>query len=201
MAVAVAGHRLGVNPFDQPNVESAKQRAREMIADYRKTGSLPAETPTIAGDGISVFGDVSAILAGVRPGAYIAVQAYLEPTAETDAALARLRLQLRDRTRLATTVGYGPRFLHSTGQLHKGDAGRGLFFQLTADPSPDLPIPEEPASRASSITFGVLTAAEARGDRQALFDAGRRVLRLHLAGDVVSALERLSHYLQKVPLG
>jgi hypothetical protein len=107
-------------------------------------------------------------------------------------ALAALRNRLRDRLRLATTIGYGPRLRHSTGQLHKGDAGRGLFIQLTADGPRDVPIPDEAGSPGSSIKFGVLKLAQALGDRQALLDAGRRVIRFHLGEDVVGGLKLLT---------
>ncbi|MFQ6101285.1 MAG: glucose-6-phosphate isomerase [Anaerolineae bacterium] len=201
MATAVAGHLLGINPFDQPNVEAAKVQARRMVAEYREKGTLPAQTPALSGDGIAIYGDVKAaspaealttFVSQAQPGNYIALQAYLQPTAETDAALAALRVRLRDRFRVATTVGYGPRFLHSTGQLHKGDAGNGLFIQFTADDSHDAPIPDEAGSPESSISFGVLKTAQALGDEQALLDAGRRVIRFHLGADVVGGLRRLS---------
>jgi len=200
MAIAVAGHRLGINPFDQPNVESAKISAKEMVAAYEKNGTLPLLTPTLRADGITVYGDTSAdtpagVLKGfldqARPGDYIAIQAYVQPTEETTAALQQLRIQLRDRLKLATTLGYGPRFLHSTGQLHKGDAGNGLFIQITADDRKDVRIPDEAGSPDSSITFGVLKAAQALGDRQALLDVKRRVIRFHLGADVVDGLKRL----------
>ncbi|MEE9616238.1 MAG: transaldolase, partial [Anaerolineae bacterium] len=131
-------------------------------------------------------------LAQARPGDYVALQAYVQPTAETGAALAALRVRLRDRTGLATTVGYGPRFLHSTGQLHKGDAGHGLFIQFTADAPRDAAIPDEAGLPESSISFGVLKMAQVLGDRQALLDAGRRVIRFHLGDDVVGGLKRLT---------
>ena len=134
-------------------------------------------------------------LAQAHPGDYISLQAYLRPTAETGAALHRLRTLLRDRSRLSTTVGYGPRYLHSTGQLHKGDAGRGLFIQLTADSGRDVAIPDEAGSPASSITFGVLKASQALGDQRALLNARRRVIHFHLGEDVRSNLKRLSEVL------
>jgi len=200
MAVAVAGHRLGVNPFDQPDVEAAKRIARRAVARYKKRGSLPIETPFLSKDGIEVYGKVAAetpaealkaFLAQAKPGAYVALQAFLEPTPEIDAALQALRMSLGQWSRLATTRGYGPRFLHSTGQLHKGDAGKGLFIQFTCDDARDAPIPDEAGSPASSITFGMLKAAQALGDRRALVKAGRRVLRLHLGTDAVKGFRRL----------
>jgi CheY-like chemotaxis protein len=124
-------------------------------------------------------------------GDYIALQAYVQPTAGTGAALLALRTRLRARYKLATTVGYGPRFLHSTGQLHKGDAGRGLFVQFTANDLQDAPIPDEAGASESSISFGALKMAQALGDGQALLDAGRRVLRFHLGDDVVGGLKKL----------
>jgi glucose-6-phosphate isomerase/CheY-like chemotaxis protein len=326
-ATAVASYRLGINPFNQPNVESAKAQARKMIAEYKEKGTLPSLTPALSGDGITVYGDLEAIspekalpsflsqprlrrakkvvviedepemvdlvklilgrkgfeligavggqeglevvrrekpdlvlvdlvmpdmdgwevyqkikaddelkdipivvvtarvrdidkylglgkgepadfalrkpvetadealiafLDQAQMGDYVSLQAYVQPTPDTDVALAELRLKLRDRFRLATTVGYGPRFLHSTGQLHKGDAGNGLFIQFTHDPPQDAAIPDEAGKPESSVTFGVLIAAQALGDRQALLDSGRRVIRFHLGSDVVGGLKRLT---------
>jgi transaldolase/glucose-6-phosphate isomerase len=186
MATAVASHRLGINPFDQPNVEAAKALARRMVAEYTEKGALPSgESAPLTAEALNDF------LSQAQPGDYIALQAYLQPTAGTDAALAALRVRLRDRFKLATTVGYGPRFLHSTGQLHKGDAGHGLFIQFTADDPRDVPIPDEAGWPDSSITFGVLKATQALGDRQALLDAGRRVIRFHLGENAIGGLKKL----------
>ncbi|GAB4369261.1 MAG: bifunctional transaldolase/phosoglucose isomerase [Deltaproteobacteria bacterium] len=204
MATAVAGHRIGINPFDQPNVESAKILARRMLDDYRKEGKLPDLVPTLRSGGITVYGDVAAetptdaliaFLGQARPGDYVALQAYVHPCAGMDHALLTLRSFLRDRYKLATTVGYGPRFLHSTGQMHKGDGGRGLFLQWTADDPLDVSIPDEAGSPASSGTFGVLKTAQALGDRQALLDAGRRVIRVHLGPDPLAGLSSLTEVL------
>jgi glucose-6-phosphate isomerase len=201
MAVVVAGHRLGINPFNQPDVEAAKVFAREAVDRFKKKGSLPAETPALIGDGIEVYGEVAAaqpaaslkaFVAQAKAGGYVALQAFLQPSPVIDATLQALRAGLRKRFRLATTIGYGPRFLHSTGQLHKGDAGKGLFIQFTADEPRDVLIPDEAGSPASSMTFGVLKAAQARGDKLALVKAGRRVIRFHLGEDAVRALGRLS---------
>ena len=200
MATAAAGWRLAINPFDQPDVEAAKAVARRMIGTYRKTGELPPEIPSLAVPGISVYSAVApcapgaaliAFLEQAVPGAYAAIQAYLRPCPETGAALEAFRLRLRERFGLPVTVGYGPRFLHSTGQLHKGDAGRGLFIQLTADDPRDAAIPDEIGLPDSSLTFGVLKAAQVFGDRQALIDAGRPVIRFHLHGDPVGGIKRL----------
>jgi len=204
MATAVAGQGLGINPFDQPNVEAAKAVARQMVSEYKTAGVLPAASPAVSGDGMSVFGDIEApdpgqalveFMLEAHPRDYVALQAYLPPTAEIHATLQALRLRLRNGFRLATTLGYGPRFLHSTGQLHKGDAGRGLFIQFTADDAQDAAIPDQAGAPGSSITFGVLKAAQAMGDRQALLDAGRRVIRFHLGSDAPGGLKRLSQVL------
>jgi hypothetical protein len=183
----VAGHRLGIHPFNQPNVEAAKVQARRMITEYQEKGKLPetASAP-ITPAALSDF------LAQAQAGDYIALQAYVQPTPEITEALQALRVQLRDRYKLATTVGYGPRFLHSTGQLHKGDAGNGLFVQFTSDPPRDADIPDEPGGEESSITFGVLKMAQALGDRQALEDAGRRVITFHLGADVIDGLRKIT---------
>jgi len=201
MATTVAGHCLGINPFDQPDVEAAKVLARKMLAAYTEKGELPVETPTLSGRAIAVYGDVNAdkpedalnaFLSHAKPGAYIALQAYVTPTDETDSALRRLSTRLRDRFRLPVTVGYGPRFLHSTGQLHKGDAGKGMFIQFTCNDLKDAPIPDNMGSPDSSITFGVLKTAQAFGDRQALINAGRSVIRFHLGTDTIGGLKALT---------
>jgi len=190
MATAVAGYIMGINPFDQPNVEAAKSLARQMVAEFTTTGELPrGQSSPVTGDALNDF------MAQAQPGDYVALQAFLQPSEETDTALQELRIRLRDRFRLATTSGYGPRFLHSTGQLHKGDAGRGLFIQFTADDLRDVAIPDEAGSPASSMTFGVLKAAQALGDQEALLNAGRRVIRFHLGADVVPGLQRLTEEL------
>ncbi|MDX6379473.1 MAG: transaldolase / glucose-6-phosphate isomerase [Rubrobacteraceae bacterium] len=201
MATAVAGHILGINPFDQPNVESAKVLAGKMVAEYQEQGNLPKLEPTLQVEGITVYSSGEAktaeealeeFLSQARPGDYVSLQAYVKPSEETTGSLQELRLRLRDRLWVATTVGYGPRFLHSTGQLHKGDTGNGLFIQFTADHPRDAPIPDEAGADESSLTFGVLEAAQALGDRQALLDAGRRVIRFHLEEDVPGNLNRLA---------
>ena len=201
MATAVAGWRLAINPFDQPDVEAAKVLARKMIAEYREKGAMPVEIPVLKGPGLSVYGDLdarkpeetlAAFLGQAEPGAYAALHAYLMPSPGMDEALQRLRMRIRDRFHLVTTVGYGPRFLHSTGQLHKGDAGRGLFIQFTADDPRDAPIPDEMGRPESALTFGVLKQAQVFGDRQALINAGRRVIRIHLHGDPADGISRLT---------
>ena len=203
IGTSLAAHCLRVNPFDQPDVEAAKALARTMADAFRGQGRLPSREPVVEEDGLTVYGEAPAssltaalqhlLTSGRRAGGpgYIALQAYLCPGPRTEAALQELRLALRQRTRLATTIGYGPSFLHSTGQLHKGDAGKGLFIQLTCDPAADVPIPDEPRADASTMSFGVLAAAQAMGDRQALVDAGRRVLRIHLGKDAHAGLRQV----------
>ncbi len=201
LATAIVGWRLGINPFDQPNVEAAKVLARQMVKTYESTGALPTLAPTAQGDGLTVYvagaappkaGSAPDLVRGfleqVKPGDYVALQAWIEPTVIATAALQELRVAIRDRYRVATTVGYGPRFLHSTGQLHKGDGGHGVFLQMvTPAPATDVPIPDSADSDASHMTFGVLKVAQALGDRQALLDRGRRVLRAdpdHIPQDI-----------------
>ncbi len=207
MATAVASWRLGINPFDQPNVESAKVLARQMVTAYQKQGKLPEPAAALIAEGITVYADFAvASLSEALPRflalatenqasgrrSYVALQAYLPPTAEIEAALQQMRFEIMKRLRCATTVGYGPRFLHSTGQLHKGDAGHGLFIQFTSDPQQDLPIPDEAGVSTSSISFQVLKMAQALGDQQALRNAGRRIIRFHLGREVVQHLQRLT---------
>jgi hypothetical protein len=190
MATGVAGYRLGINPFDQPNVEAAKVLAREAIAAYSETGALPSDEPApLNGATLAAF------LGQAQGGDYVSMQAWVQPSPEVDAALQALRTLIRDRLRLATTVGYGPRFLHSTGQLHKGDSGNGLFIQLAADDREDAGIPDEAGEPDSSMSFGVLKMAQTLGDKQALEAAGRRVIHFHLGDDVVGGLALLSEAL------
>ena len=204
-ATAVAGARLGIQPFDQPDVESAKQQSRQMMSAYMESGSLPAPQPSLEADGVKIYlgapnGDappgspVEALAAFVRQaevGDYISIQAYLQPCPTVSRLLRTMQRYLRDRTKLAVTLGFGPRFLHSTGQLHKGDRGNGLFIQLTDSPSSDVGIPDEPGSPQSALPFGVLIQAQSLGDRQALLNAGRRVLRIDLGENSQAELERL----------
>jgi transaldolase/glucose-6-phosphate isomerase len=208
MATAVAGFFLGINPFYQPNVESAKILARKMVTAYQKEGKLPKLELTLQENDLEVFAtfpasDLKEALEtffgqaqeGDKKGkgrSYIALQAYLEPTSQTDDAFRSLRKDIHVKYRMATTLGYGPRFLHSTGQLHKGDGGHGLFIQFTADMPEDAPIPDKAGEPSSSISFGVLKMAQASGDRQALLDAGRHVIRFHLGKDPLKGLKKLS---------
>lgn len=189
MATAIAGHCLGINPFDQPDVEASKTLAREMISKFKDRGRLPPLAPSLISEDLEIYGLIEAstpdealykFLSTAQPDGYIAIQAFLPPNETTTNALRALRSRLLQVTHLATTIGYGPRFLHSTGQLHKGDAGKGLFIQFTAENQRDVPIPDKAGSFASSLTFGTLLMAQALGDFHALQNAGRNVLRIHL---------------------
>jgi len=196
MATAAAGATLKINPFDQPNVELAKQKARELMDEFDQSGALPVAAPTLDYEDIDVYGPamgesvteaLKAFLTNYKPGDYVAIMAYLPYQEAVDAALNELRLTLRTGLRSATTVGYGPRFLHSTGQLHKGDGNKGLFIQITHTPAQDVEIPGE------KYTFATLVAAQAQGDYNALEENGRRLIRFHIekGGDLAGAIRRL----------
>jgi hypothetical protein len=187
-ATAVAGSLLELNPFDQPDVEAAKNAARALMAAFEKTGALPAPAPLLVESDCTLFADdgdwtceaqdapamVTAHLARLGPGDYFAVNAYLECSAEIDADLQALRLAVRDGRRVATALGYGPRFLHSTGQLHKGGPPSGVFLQVTAEPVEDLEVPGQ------RYSFGMLAGAQAQGDFEVLRERGRRALWIRL---------------------
>lgn len=194
-ATAVAGWRMKVQPFDQPNVEQAKVIAREFIKNYMEAGAMPEMIPDLIEKDIKVYGNISAtsfkdafnnFLDQSQTGeSYVAIQAYLKPDNETDKALQSLRTEIQKKYKAPVTIGYGPRFLHSTGQLHKGDGGNGLFIQIISNTSEDLPIPDNPGEEKSSLTFGVLKTAQAFGDRQALIDNKRKVLTIDLGDKVL----------------
>ncbi len=185
MATAVAGARLKINPFDQPNVEAAKILARKMVAEFMEKGALPqSESAPLSSSALDDF------LNKTGAGAYISIHAYLQSTPEAERALQDLRLRLRDKTKLATTLGYGPRFLHSTGQLHKGDAGKGLFIQFASQARDNVVIPDEAGKPAWTLTFGTLKAAQALGDAQALRDGGRAVIHFNLGVDALAGLKK-----------
>lgn len=192
IAVALAGSVLGIHPFNQPDVQLAKDFTRlamEKKSDIGEKGVTDVETLSI--DEPEVLAKtLKSWIDQVRPGHYIALQAYLSPTPKITRALQNVRLELLKRTRLATTMGYGPRFLHSTGQLHKGGPNKGFFLQIIDEPQVDLPIPE------TNYSFGALIKAQARGDYQALKQRGRRVLRVNLRRDIKGALESLMKLIQ-----
>jgi transaldolase/glucose-6-phosphate isomerase len=204
MAVAVAGAVLGINPFNQPDVEAAKIKTRELTTAFEKSGALPAEEPAMSSDEADIYTDESNASALRKAGAdgdlgswlkahlsridaddYVALLAYIERDADHIATLQDMRLKLRDTHRVATCAEFGPRFLHSTGQAYKGGPDSGVFLQITADDAKDLPVPGQKAS------FGVIKAAQARGDFDVLTERGRRALRVHLKGDLKSGLAML----------
>jgi glucose-6-phosphate isomerase len=199
VATAVAGIVLEIDPFDQPNVQESKNATTELLTAFRDRGALPQPGPLVSEPGIAASADpdalgdtpvsvtdaVGQLLTGVEGGNdYVALLAYLPPDRDVEARLQRLRARIRDATGAATTLGFGPRFLHSTGQLHKGGPDSGAFLQLTAEPSKDLPIPGWEES------FGTLIAAQALGDLASLQRRGRRALRLHF-NDLDTGLGRL----------
>jgi hypothetical protein len=159
-ATAVAGSILGINPFDQPDVQSAKDRTGEVLA----AGDIPDEPP----------GDIRSLLGSVRPGDYVAIQAFVDPGGATARRLPEVRSRLRDRLHVATTLGFGPRYLHSTGQYHKGGPDTGVFLQVFEEPEEDLAVP------GKGFSFGRLIAAQAAGDLAALRERGRRVARVEM---------------------
>lgn len=204
MATAVASHILAVNPFDQPDVEATKIHTRTMIAQYRKNKDLPAQTPSLTTPEYSIYSNIKSkspdealqkFLGQAVAGDYICLQVFLSPSPENDKALQELHKAIARKYSLAVTRGYGPRYLHSTGQLHKGDAGHGLFIQLTADDALDINIPDEIGKDASSLTFGTLKAAQALGDWQALQDAKRRIIRFHWKTNPARGLTELAKLL------
>jgi transaldolase/glucose-6-phosphate isomerase len=201
IATAVAGAILGIDPFDQPDVEASKVKTRELTAAYERTGKLPPEAPFFEANGLTLFADdrnreelgKSETLAGylktyfarIREGDYSALLAYVERNSRHGAALQEIRLTLRDRKRIATCLGFGPRFLHSTGQAYKGGPNSGVFLQITCDDVEDFQVPNQ------KYTFGVVKAAEARGDFEVLAERDRRALRVHLGPDVAAGLTKL----------
>ena len=206
-ATAFAGAALEINPFDEPNVTESKENTKRVLAELERTGAFPAPVALAQGDGLLLVGDstlrggsgdgtlageLRRHLARAREDAYLALQAFVAPTAARAEAIDRLRRLLRDGTGRATTSGFGPRFLHSTGQLHKGGAPIGWFLQLTADHPTDVEIPGRP------FTFGQLIDAQAIGDFEALEAHGLPVLRVHLGADVDAGLASLERVLRDV---
>ncbi|MFC4274167.1 bifunctional transaldolase/phosoglucose isomerase [Achromobacter aloeverae] len=193
VATAVAGAVIGIDPFDQPDVEASKVKTRALTDAYEKTGELAPETALLTDGDLSLYGDAAlradgtlegalgAHLARLRAGDYAAVLAYIARNATHEQAVTALRTLIRDQRRVATVGGFGPRFLHSTGQAYKGGPNSGVFLQITADPAHDLPIPDR------KISFGTVQAAQAIGDLQVLAERGRRYLRVHIAGGRVEA--------------
>ena len=205
LATAIASWKMKIEPFDQPNVESAKVLARGMINEFKKEGKLPELDPAGSFGNITVYSNIGAgtvfeIVSKAEEflsqedlplRRYVSIQAYLTPGEKTTGALQSLRTKIQKRFKVATTLGYGPRFLHSTGQLHKGDAGNGLFIQLTSDIKENASIPDEAGKDESAITFGTLIKAQALGDFKALVDNKRTVIRFNLGGDITGSLNKL----------
>jgi transaldolase/glucose-6-phosphate isomerase len=199
-ATAVAGSVIGINAFNQPDVEASKIATKKLTSEYEKTGSLPAESAIFEGDGVKLFTDevnaaalrgdqslvgyLKAHLNRIGAGDYFAVLAYIEMNQAHQETLQTIRVAVRDKKRSATCLGFGPRFLHSTGQAYKGGPNTGVFLQITCDDAVDLPVPGQ------KYTFGVVKAAQARGDFQVLVERKRRALRVHLH-DVESGLKTL----------
>ncbi len=185
-ATAVAGAILGINPFNQPDVEASKLAAHRLTEQWEKTGGLPHSPSVRAGDT-----NLAAVLRNyfgkIAAGDYVALLAYVEMNGAHEAELGAIRGAIRDRFRVATCVGFGPRFLHSTGQAYKGGPNSGVFLQLTCDDAADVPVPGE------RYTFGVVKAAQAQGDLQVLIERGRRALRIHLGKDVQGGLATLKN--------
>ncbi len=197
-ATAVAGHLLGVNPFDEPNVQESKDNTAALLRTYEEEGKLPAEKPAIADGVLSLYGECAgeSVTAALRrfvgqagPRDYVALMAYLPQEEAIQGGLDAIRRAVRAATGAATTVGYGPRFLHSTGQLHKGGPNTAVCLQLTVDIAEDLPIPGAPYS------FGAFLQAQALGDLRALQRHGRRALRVHLGADCAAGLAALEQAL------
>jgi transaldolase / glucose-6-phosphate isomerase len=205
IATAVAGSILKINPFNQPDVEASKIVTRQLTEAYEKSGKLPEEAPLfddgaiklftdernaanlnkLAGSDRSLTGFLRAHLSQLNPGDYMALLAYIEMNSAHEESLQAMRHAVRDRKHVATCLGFGPRFLHSTGQAYKGGPNTGVFLQITCDDAIDLPVPRQ------KYTFGIVKAAQARGDFQVLADRNRRALRVHLPKDVEAGLEKL----------
>jgi len=175
IATALAGHIMNIHPFNQPNVEAAKELARKTVKSYQETGQLPDQSSQkLSLDALEGF------LSEIDPRNYIAIQAFVNPTDQAAEAFRALQTVLRDKYKTAVTFGFGPRFLHSTGQLHKGDSGNGLFLQFVSESDIKLNIPSQAGSQDSFITFDVLKRAQAIGDARALRNAGRRLISFQL---------------------
>ncbi|MFW6150227.1 MAG: hypothetical protein ACOC6A_01705 [Chloroflexota bacterium] len=200
LATAVAGSVLEINPFDEPNVAESKQNTGRLLDQLEHNGKLPEDTPSLDEPPLRFYGGQPAdtstaflrrFLGQARPGDYFALQVYLPEGPTTHQALQSLRSRVRDKLGLATTLGYGPRYLHSTGQLHKGGTATGLFLQVTGDDPEDMPVP------STCYTFGQFKRAQAIGDLQALWRHGRRAVRVHLSGDTTEALSALQQAVQQ----
>jgi transaldolase / glucose-6-phosphate isomerase len=204
----VAGSIIGINPFDQPDVEAAKVKTRDLTSAYEKSRALPEERAFFEGDGVKLFADpgneaalkprstslaaaLEAHFARIGAGDYAALLAYIDRSPTHIERMQRLRRTIRDRTKVATCVGFGPRFQHSTGQAYKGGPNSGVFLQITCDDAQDLPVPGQ------SYSFGIVKAAQARGDLEVLAERGRRAIRAHITGDLERGLDTLSRAVEE----
>jgi len=212
IATAVAGSVIGINPFNQPDVEASKVITRELTRQYEETGSLPGESPILEDQGIRLYADekyagkltiaagrekslsayLRAHLNSHSAGDYVALLAYIPMNEANEQKLQAPRISIRDRKRSATCLGFGPRFLHSTGQAYKGGPNTGIFLQITCDDSLDVPVPGQ------KFTFGVVKSAQARGDFQVLGKRNRRALRVHLGKDLGAGLATLESVIKQV---
>lgn len=175
-ATAIAGAILKINPFDEPNVQESKDITKKYLELFTKNGNIPAGE-FVSPDSPDLAAKVGDLLAALRPGSYFALNAFIEPSQENKDLLQEIRVAVRDTFKVATTLGFGPRYLHSTGQIHKGGADNGVFIQITADDDEDVPVP------GVAYSFGVLKSAQALGDYEALKQKGRRIMRVHLASN------------------
>jgi glucose-6-phosphate isomerase len=210
IATAAAGSIIGINPFNQPDVEASKIETRKLTEEYERAGSLPTETPIFEAEDIKLFADernakelqaavsdrslnsyLRAHLDRLQQGDYFALLAYIEMNAAHETVLQTTRHAVRNAKRIATCLGFGPRFLHSTGQAYKGGPNTGVFLQVTCDDANDLPVPGQ------QYTFGIVKAAQARGDFAVLAERGRRALRVHLGADLNRGLPRLKEEITK----
>jgi transaldolase/glucose-6-phosphate isomerase len=210
IAIAVAGAVIGINPFNQPDVEASKAKTRAMTKAYEQTGKLDPRTPILSSDGLALYADprnadalaqtaaaktlegyLAAHFKRAHSGDYVGLLAYLDREPRHEQAMRTIRQRVRDRLRVATVGGFGPRYLHSTGQAYKGGPNSGVFLQITAEPEADIPIPGRKAS------FAVVQAAQARGDFDVLAERGRRALRLDLGRDIEGGLKRLSEAVER----
>jgi transaldolase/glucose-6-phosphate isomerase len=207
IATAVAGSIMGINAFNQPDVEASKIETKKLTSQYEATGSLPPESPFFEGQGIKLFADeknTAALKGGAKladvlkthlaragAGDYFAVLGYMTMNSANETTLQGIRHAVRDKKKVATVLGFGPRFLHSTGQAYKGGPNSGVFLQITCDDAKDLPVPGQ------KYTFGIVKAAQARGDFAVLAERGRRALRVHLGKNLKSGLATLAKAVQK----
>jgi transaldolase/glucose-6-phosphate isomerase len=211
IATAVAGSIIGINAFNQPDVEASKIETRKLTDEYEKSGSLPQETPFFEEKGVKLYSDdknaaalkqaagkeatltayLRAHMSRLKAGDYFAVLGYIERNEQNRTELQIIREAVRDKKHVATCLGFGPRFLHSTGQAYKGGPNSGVFLQITCDDAADLPVP------GKKYTFGIVKAAQARGDFNVLTERGRRALRVHLTGDLTAGLKTLQQAVQQ----